>query len=167
MNEKERFIELINTWEFSNHIDGPAKEALGNCAKLVRYGKGEMIIKKDLPGRIFWIINKGKASARTVDGEGKDVVIHTMVPGDFFGEIALISTRPRTVDVVADEEIELYLIGEDDFDKYLISNARVAEALKEFAHKRLEISERIEKGGEHHGLMDKMKGLFARKKHEA
>ncbi len=89
-----------------------------------------------------------------------------MGPGDFFGEISLLKTQPRSVDVIADEDIELYRLTDEDFSRYLISNKKVAHALKEFARKRLEISDKIyhEDDVDSKGLFERLKSLFRKKK---
>ncbi len=166
METETRFFDLLSHWEFSQHITQPDRDALCKNAQLVCYDKGEMIIKKDSPGRTFWVISKGTAIIMAMKRNGEKVVLHSMGPGDFFGEISLLKTQPRSVDVIADEDIELYRLTDEDFSRYLISNKKVAHALKEFARKRLEISDKIyhEDDVDSKGLFERLKSLFRKKK---
>lgn len=165
MQEHEQFLQLLDSWRFSAYLDDESKRGLSDAASLVRYGKGETIIKQDQVGQIFWIIAGGSASAKTKDRKGEDLVYQKMGPGDFFGEISLLFSMPRTADVVADEEILLYMVGREDFERFLISNADVEKEIREFARKRLEITAKMAQGAHEEGdLFGRLKHLFMKKK---
>lgn len=76
---------------------------LGRLAALATestYQAGGVIVKKDDPGRAFFVIVQG--SARVV--KGKSATARTeaeLGPGDFFGELSLLDGETRTATVVA------------------------------------------------------------------
>lgn len=76
---------------------------LGRIAALAtesRYEAGGVIVKKDDPGRAFFVIVEG--SARVVKGTSADARTQAELrPGDFFGELALLDGEARTATVVA------------------------------------------------------------------
>jgi CRP-like cAMP-binding protein len=165
MEDSARFFELLEHWRFSEDLDEASKKGLGESVHLIRYGKGDVIIKKDSAGKIFWIINKGRVQSMGMNDEGEEVLLQTLEAGDFFGEISLIFSLPRTVDVVADEDVELFMISQEDFEKYLLSEEKVARELKEFAKKRLEFSQEVLQGrSRKKEIFLRLRELFGKKK---
>jgi CRP-like cAMP-binding protein len=74
--------------------------------KVARAEPGEAILKVGDPGDSAYFVMGGKAVAGIPD-QGGFRALSSMGPGDFFGEIAAITGRPRTANVVADEETDL------------------------------------------------------------
>jgi CRP/FNR family transcriptional regulator/CRP/FNR family cyclic AMP-dependent transcriptional regulator len=76
---------------------------LGRLAALAtesRFEAGGVIVKKDDPGRAFFVIVEG--SARVVTGSSANARTRAELhPGDFFGELSLLDGETRTATVVA------------------------------------------------------------------
>ena len=60
------------------------------------YAAGETIIRKGDPGEEFFLVSDGEVEISRADRE-----VATLGPGNFFGEVALISGEPRNATVVA------------------------------------------------------------------
>jgi CRP/FNR family cyclic AMP-dependent transcriptional regulator len=107
--------ELAEIAAHADEIDLPADKAL------IRQGER---------GREFFVLLEGEAD---VIRDGKH--IETMGPGDFFGEIALVSRVPRTATVQATTPVRALVITDRDF-RSLLEHApqiqlKVLEALAE------------------------------------
>jgi CRP/FNR family transcriptional regulator, cyclic AMP receptor protein len=161
--EKERLATLMKSWIFADYTDSKTIEALQERASLLSYGKDETIVKKDSTGKIFWILSAGKARVAIKGKKGEEIILAHMESGDFFGEISLIYQIPRTVNVIADEESELFMIDSEDFESCLLSNEPLAEKLREYARKRLEFSEEKLSGKEQKPLMQRLRDFFKKK----
>ena len=72
--------------------------------------KGKNLTREGAPGHEFFVLVEGTAEVRR---KGKKV--RTLGPGDFFGEIALVSRKPRTATVTATTEISALVITEQSF----------------------------------------------------
>ena len=76
---------------------------LGRVASLAEqftYNPGRVIVKKNDPGRAFYVIVEGRAKVV----KGRIVTARReaeLGPGDFFGELALLDGGPRAATVVA------------------------------------------------------------------
>jgi CRP-like cAMP-binding protein len=57
--------------------------------------------------------------------------------GDFFGEISLLTGRPRTASVKALQPVELVRLNRKDFDQIAARHPAVMKILQEFLHLRL------------------------------
>jgi CRP/FNR family transcriptional regulator, cyclic AMP receptor protein len=71
-------------------------------------------------GISFFVIVDGKA---TVSSDGKQVA--KLGPGDYFGELALISERVRSATVTAEEPMRCLVMGFWDFRRYAKENPDV------------------------------------------
>jgi CRP-like cAMP-binding protein len=167
MEENQRLLELLGEWRFADLLDEDTRKNLLCSAKLIKYDGGEYIIRKDHSGKTFWIISRGMVTARTKNDAGEEVILHQMKTGDFFGEIALLYQMPRTVDIVAEEEVELYMLPQKDFEQLLGSNRKLEEEIRSFADKRLEFSNEVLCGKKHHGLFERLRELFRKKPEKA
>jgi len=163
MEENQRFLELISEWKFAEILSEETKANLLCNARLIKYESGETIIRKDHSGKTFWIISKGRVTARTKNEAGEEVILQKMKPGDFFGEIALLYQMPRTVDIVAEEEVELFMLPQKDFEQLISSNKKIEDEIRDFADKRLELSNEVLSGKKHHGLFERLREIFRKK----
>jgi CRP-like cAMP-binding protein len=73
---------------------------------VARAAPGEAIVKVGDAGDAAFFVMGGKAVAGIPD-QGEYRNLSTMGPGDFFGEIAALTGRTRTANVVADETTDL------------------------------------------------------------
>jgi len=65
------------------------------------FAKGEVIVKQGDCGDVFYIIIEGEAIVTQVDREGNPKHLVDLKPSDYFGEIALLTDRPRAATVTA------------------------------------------------------------------
>jgi CRP-like cAMP-binding protein len=71
---------------------------------------GKTLTTEGEPGREFFVLIEGEADVRR-----KGRKVNVMGPGDFFGEIALVSNRPRTATVTATSPLRLLVITDRGF----------------------------------------------------
>src|SRR5690242_2640520 len=55
-----------------------------------RYREGDTIFHRDDPGVALYIILSGKVKIHNETGDGADMIIAVLQPGDFFGELAVL-----------------------------------------------------------------------------
>lgn len=82
------------------------------------YSAGQVVFKEREPADRFFLIYRGKISITRIR-KGHEQQIATFVAGDFFGEEALITHRPRSATVSATEETLLLVLSRADFNKLL------------------------------------------------
>src|SRR5205823_12891834 len=71
---------------------------------------GDVIIREGDVGEEPFLISDGEVE---VERSGQEVA--RLGPGDFFGELALMSGNPRNATVVASRPVDTYILGKDDF----------------------------------------------------
>jgi pilus assembly protein CpaE len=72
--------------------------------------KGSVIINQGDPGDSLYIIQEGHAEIVVDEAPGHSITIAFLGPGDFFGEMALISEEPRSATVRATDDCKLLIL---------------------------------------------------------
>src|SRR5262249_14442299 len=73
------------------------------------YKKGEIVVREGEIGGAAYVIREGRCQAFKVV-QGQKVVLRTMGPGEAFGELAILSSKPRTASVEALEDLTLEVV---------------------------------------------------------
>jgi len=96
-----------------------ARLALADHFKLRTFAKGGVVIREGEAGDTFYLIRSGSVDLSTsgMGKHGDQVVLGKMGEGEFFGEVALLTDKPRTATVVAREKAELMELARADFDQ--------------------------------------------------
>jgi len=82
---------------FAEFTDAEMEGALDLIDK-VQFAPGERIVKQDEKGDCMYVLVEG--SARVVHRrDGKNIELAVLKVGDFFGELALVDSGPRSADV--------------------------------------------------------------------
>jgi CRP/FNR family cyclic AMP-dependent transcriptional regulator len=90
-----------------------SKKELGEIALLadeIDMPDGKVLTREGESGREFFVLIEGGADVRR-----KGRKVNTMSAGDFFGEIALVSDRPRTATVTATSPVRLLVVTDRAF----------------------------------------------------
>jgi putative ABC transport system ATP-binding protein len=88
------------------------------------YAAGETIIRKGDLGSEFFLISDGEVEVIRADHE-----VARLGAGDFFGEVALISGEPRNATVVAQNAVDIYVLGKTDFEAALAASQSFRDQL--------------------------------------
>lgn len=89
------------------HMTREEVESLAAQVEHLRYGKGEMILqRRDEDGGIYLLLD-GVLLANLYARSGREVGYRRILPGGYFGEIAAIDGLPRSVNIVALEDVRL------------------------------------------------------------
>ena len=79
-----------------------------------RVPKGAVIFRQGDPGNEMFVISEGRVRL-TLGSDGHEKEIAMLGPGEFFGELSLLSEDPRSATAVAAEDTALLAIGRDVF----------------------------------------------------
>jgi CRP-like cAMP-binding protein len=132
-------VEALRKVPFFEDLTPEDLERMARVGVRKTYSKGEHIVTRDDVGGGMYVILSGTAA---VEAGGKR---HTLGPGDFFGEMALIAGRPRSATVTAVEPVEAMTFEAMYFRPFLIKNPSVAVTILEGVARRLrEVQDRID-----------------------
>jgi CRP-like cAMP-binding protein len=105
--------------------------------KTVEFEAGETVFEKGAPGESFYLIRDGRVEAR-VPGFFGAKVVGAMGPGEFFGELALILSRPRAATIVCVEETVCFELDRTDLERLMERSPDVGDAIKRIAKERFD-----------------------------
>ena len=74
------------------------------------------VVKQGEPGDAMYLVLEGEVRVRLMVS-GKETILTSLGPGEFFGEIALFDHGPRSADVVANQDSTLLKISAGDFQR--------------------------------------------------
>ena len=95
--------------------------------------QGEHLLDEGYSAYEFFVIEEGKAA---VVSAGKH--LRDLGPGDFLGEIAILSQKARTASVIAVSTVKAIAMSANDFRDMTESIPEVAKQINEAAQERLE-----------------------------
>ena len=108
---------------FESLSDGDIKR-LAEALKERIFSVGDVILSEGKGGVGFYVIGEGTVTY-SVDGED----VGSAGPGDYFGEIALISDSPRSATVIAATDVTVYAMTLWDFRALVEEKTDVAARL--------------------------------------
>lgn len=118
MNELNHFRRFVLFAE----LDDRELQAIASIARPRSYERDEVVMHAEESGDVFCLIREGKVKVTMISPEGKEIILSTLGPGDFFGEMALLDDEPRSATVVATDPLEVITIWRSDFLQMLQQN---------------------------------------------
>ncbi|MEJ2264070.1 MAG: cyclic nucleotide-binding domain-containing protein [Anaerolineales bacterium] len=119
-------------------FSGLRDEQVAQIASLfatIRIEDGQILYSKGEAGHNFYIIYAGSVGeTRLIAGEKEETAV--LVPGDFFGEEALLFNRPHAATIQAQEPTTLLQLGSEQFDRLLREYPQVKSNLVRTAQTR-------------------------------
>jgi CRP/FNR family cyclic AMP-dependent transcriptional regulator len=87
------------------------------------------IFTEKMPAEALFIVKSGAVKITMMAGEGEEMGLLVLGPGEFFGELALIHENVRMVNARAETVVELLLLTRKDFQALLDLDPRTASRL--------------------------------------
>jgi putative ABC transport system ATP-binding protein len=125
LNDALRICEFLKGVEAFKNL---TPHELTNVAERMtrkQFMPNEVIIREGDVGEELFLISEGEVE---VDREGHEVA--RLGPGDFFGELSLMSGNPRNATVVATRPVDTYVLGKDDFRAAIEASSGFREQLR-------------------------------------
>ena len=89
-------------------------QKIAGIADEIDLREGKEMTREGHPGHEFFVLVDGTADVRR-----KGRKLRSLGPGDFFGEIALVSKKPRTATVTATSPVRALVITERSFRRLI------------------------------------------------
>lgn len=133
MGVRETTREILGRHMLFKHLAADDLDRLAALAHPRTYAGGQAVFLKDDPGSSLMAVLSGRIRICTHALDGREIVLNVMIPGEIFGEIALLDGGPRTASAYADEPSVLIVMDRNDFFGYLrrtpSASSRLVEAV--------------------------------------
>ena len=104
-------------------------EAIASVTITRSFSKDQVIILAEEEGDALFLINTGQVKGSIVSEDGREVILSLLGEGAVFGELALLDEKPRSANVVAMSDAELYMLHRSDFLQLLYRVPKIAITL--------------------------------------
>jgi CRP/FNR family transcriptional regulator, cyclic AMP receptor protein len=126
---------------FSSLPDAHIEALAAKCATR-RYQKQSVIITEGERSESLYVIEQGTVRIFVSSEEGKELVLGTLGPGEYFGELALLDDEPRSASVMTAEPAVLHVMFKQTFQEVLRERPEIGfELLRDLASRVRELTE--------------------------
>jgi CRP-like cAMP-binding protein len=133
----ERLQDVISAIPFFLSLDTVERNKLTDTATLHGFKAGEMIIRKGDPGRSIYVVLNGRVRVFLRDYHGSELELDILSKSEFFGEISLLTGKPRSASVAAIDSTMVMELSYTPMRKLVQENPAVKEVLLEYFYDRL------------------------------
>lgn len=134
----DRVSSLKNTDLFRALEDGELEKLSTKLRERV-YPANTAIVREGASGDAMFIIKNGQVEVKKKEPNlGIDLTIATLGMGACFGEMALLTGKPRSATVIAIAATELFVLEKTDFDDLLLEHPSISISINKIVAERIE-----------------------------
>ncbi|MFI5362490.1 MAG: cyclic nucleotide-binding domain-containing protein [Elusimicrobiota bacterium] len=125
-SRKKQFLHSLSLFA---DLKGGEMGALVHALHARTYRPGEIIFVEGDIGRALFIMETGRVELTRAGADGKPILLYTLKPGEFFGEMALLESLPRSATATAVETTRLHLLYRTKLDALLHAEPRIGVSI--------------------------------------
>ncbi|HCV26444.1 MAG: Crp/Fnr family transcriptional regulator [Candidatus Latescibacteria bacterium] len=122
-------ISLLRQVPLFEGLDDEQLDAIALVTITRRFDKHQVIILAEEEGDALFIISSGQVKVSIVSADGREVILSLLGTGSVFGELSLLDGKPRSANVVATENTDLYMLRRSDFLQLVYKVPQIAVGL--------------------------------------
>ena len=135
-------LELIRRVPLFSMLTAVQAELVASTVVKKRFKRGELIVEQGKKTDALAIILTGRARVFTADNRGREVILATLNPGDYVGEMSLIDDLPHSATVRADVLTDVLMLGRHQFADCLPDSGSMAYLVMKGLVQRLRHADR-------------------------
>ena len=138
--DQQRRMDVLRQVELFGSLTDADREELAHGLRDAPFTKGEILTRQGAIAHWLYVVLGGEVSVRVKSEEGLEREVARLGPGDFFGEMSLLTGERRSATVVALGDVECYRLDRAAFQTVLERSPEVAEFVAEvLARHRVEL----------------------------
>jgi len=108
------------------------------------YRKNTIVMEKGDETSSLYVLLSGRVKVFLNNEEGKEIVLNTLEPGDYFGELGLLGDTERSASVITQEDSKFLAISKREFTECLSANPQIMLSLmRKLVSQVQELTERV------------------------
>ncbi|MCY7371690.1 MAG: Crp/Fnr family transcriptional regulator [Polaromonas sp.] len=135
-------LDLIRRVPLFSKLTSAQAESVAGAVVKRRFKRGEEIVAQGEKSGALTIILTGRARVITADDRGREVILATLQPGAYVGEMSLIDDQPHSATVRAEIQTDALVLGRTEFARCLPENSSMAYAVMRGLVQRLRNADR-------------------------
>lgn len=129
-------LDLLKKVDILSPLEPKELEMLADDLTSQLFARDEVIFRQGDPGSTFYLIKSGGISVGLRGLDGVEAEVARLRPGQYFGEMSLLTGEPRSSTCKALEDSELLCLDRDSFSVLLRENPPIAQAMSEILSSR-------------------------------
>lgn len=121
----QRKKQFLRSLELFRELNGRELGALVRALHARTYRAGETVFVEGDIGRALFILESGGVQLSRRGADGAPVPLYTVKPGEFFGEMALLESQPRSATATAAAPSRLHLLYRTKLEALLQADPRI------------------------------------------
>lgn len=122
-------VGSLRSIPFFAGLDEAALAQVASGMRSRRFRRGEVIFHLGDPGDALFIIVMGEVKISLPSDTGEEAILVRLLPGDVFGELALLDGAPRSATATALTPVESVVLPRDRFRELIANEPLVRDAL--------------------------------------
>lgn len=135
-------LDLLRRVPLFSMLTAAQAESVAQAIVKHRFKRSEIIVEQGKKADALFIILTGRARVITSDSRGREVILASMHPGDYIGEMSLIDDEPHSATVRAELQTDVLMLGRAEFARCLPENSSMAYAIMRGLVQRLRHADR-------------------------
>ena len=135
-------LDLIRRVPLFAMLTPTQAESLADAVGKRRFKRGELMVQQGKKCDALYIILAGRARVVVTDRTAREVILATLHPGDYIGEMSLIDQAPHSASVEAEIQTDALVLGGHDFARCLLENHSTVSAVMKGLVGRLRSADR-------------------------
>lgn len=128
----QKYLKQVHLFK---NLQAPDLRKIAKIADQERFKAGTVIFAKEEVGNHFFIVSSGRIKIFTSASGKRTKTLAYLMPGDFFGEMALLGGKLRSASAMAVEDSSLIVINKHNFRRLITTDShftmRLLSALSE------------------------------------
>jgi CRP/FNR family cyclic AMP-dependent transcriptional regulator len=100
-------------------LDAAELELLASKLVTRHYPRNTIVLNEGDHSDSLYVIRSGSVKVFLSNEEGREIILNVQHTGEYFGELALIDSGPRSASVMTQEKTALSIISKSDFEEFL------------------------------------------------
>ncbi len=131
-------LHLLSMVDIFRDLSQEEIQEVNSMVSMITLKKGRILYRPEEEAEVLFLLKKGKIQVYSLTAEGKRLIIETISPGTFFGEMPLTAQSMHQTFAETTEDSLVCVLSRGDLERLLQSKPRVAVRLVEVLSRRLE-----------------------------
>ncbi|RUS65953.1 Cyclic AMP receptor-like protein [Saezia sanguinis] len=122
-------LELLRRVPFFSMLPDEAAQDIASVIVKQRFRKGQLLFRQGQACQAFYIIMTGEARVISSDERDREVILATLGPGDYLGEMSIIDGYPASATIRFETQSDVLALPREEFKRHLPPSGSVADGV--------------------------------------
>jgi CRP-like cAMP-binding protein/small-conductance mechanosensitive channel len=131
-------VDILNQTPIFRLLEAPELTELGERLHYLPFAPGERIIRQGDDGESMYFVSAGQVAINYVGSDGSENQVAVLGPGEFFGEISLLTGAAHNASAIATTRVTCYRLDKSGLEGIVARRPELAEDMSVVMARRQE-----------------------------